>query len=56
MSDTGGVYGRWFASTGAVAAIVRPDSYVYGLAHDPDELADLLRSVSAALHHPVPVA
>lgn len=47
--DTNGVYGRWFAETGAVAAVVRPDSYVYGLAENPEELAALLRSVVAAL-------
>ena len=42
-SDTAGVYTRYFAQTGAQAAIVRPDSYVYGLAHDPQELAHLVR-------------
>ncbi len=44
-SDTGGVYTRFFAQTGATAAVVRPDSYIYGLARDPDELARLVRTL-----------
>lgn len=52
VSDTGGVYSRWFAATGAIAAVVRPDSYIYGLARDPQELVGLLQSLAAALHQP----
>ncbi|WP_319518865.1 bifunctional 3-(3-hydroxy-phenyl)propionate/3-hydroxycinnamic acid hydroxylase [uncultured Martelella sp.] len=47
--DTNGVYGRWFSETGAVAAIVRPDSYVYGLAKTPGELSTLLGGLLSAL-------
>lgn len=46
-SDTAGVYARYFAETGAIAAVVRPDSYVYGLARDPQELAALIERVLA---------
>lgn len=49
LSDTGGVYARWFAQTGCVAAIVRPDSYVYGLARDADELAALAAELTMSL-------
>ncbi|MCF7553631.1 bifunctional 3-(3-hydroxy-phenyl)propionate/3-hydroxycinnamic acid hydroxylase [Pseudonocardia sp. WMMC193] len=52
ISDTGGVYARWFADTGCVAAIVRPDSHVYGLARDPDELATLTKDLLGALGRP----
>ena len=47
--DVGGVYGPWFAQTGCLAALVRPDSYVYGLAYDADELAGLVKGLLAAL-------
>jgi 2-polyprenyl-6-methoxyphenol hydroxylase-like FAD-dependent oxidoreductase len=49
LSDTGGVYARWFAETKCTAAIVRPDSYVYGLAKNPDELSALLNKLLSAL-------
>jgi 3-(3-hydroxy-phenyl)propionate hydroxylase/flavoprotein hydroxylase len=52
LSDTGGVYARWFEETGCVAAVVRPDGYVYGLARDPDELATLTKSLLGALGRP----
>ena len=41
-SDTAGVFTRYFARTGAIAAVVRPDSYVFGLARSPEELARLV--------------
>lgn len=52
LSDTGGVYTRWFTEHSAVAAIVRPDSYVFGLARDARELTSLLRELRAALARP----
>jgi 3-(3-hydroxy-phenyl)propionate hydroxylase/flavoprotein hydroxylase len=52
ISDTGGVYGRWFAETGCVAALVRPDSYVFGLARDAHELATLTKDLLTALNRP----
>ena len=42
ISDTGGVYSRWFHDTGAVAAVVRPDSYIYGTADNAPALDALL--------------
>lgn len=52
LTDTGGVYARWFAERGVVAAIVRPDSYTYGLAHDGAEIASLLERLLATLTAP----
>ncbi len=52
LSDTGGVYSRWFEETGCVAALVRPDSYIYGTAATPAALADLLTGLLQALKHP----
>jgi 3-(3-hydroxy-phenyl)propionate hydroxylase/flavoprotein hydroxylase len=52
ISDTGGVYARWFSKSGCVAAIVRPDSYVYGLARDPGELAALTKELLSTLRRP----
>lgn len=49
LSDTGGVYTRWFADTNCVAAIVRPDSYVYGTAKTPQELETLMTQLLNAL-------
>ena len=53
LSDTGGVYARWFASTRCAAVIVRPDSYIYGLARDADELAALTKELLGQLAVPV---
>ncbi len=47
--DTNGLYRRWFDKTGAVAALVRPDSHVYGLAETPQALPALLQDLFAAL-------
>ena len=49
LSDTGGVYTRWFDQTGAAAAVVRPDSYIYGLASSATELATLLSQLTETL-------
>jgi 2-polyprenyl-6-methoxyphenol hydroxylase-like FAD-dependent oxidoreductase len=49
ISDSGGVYARWFAETGSVAAVVRPDSYVFGLARDAEELVSLMKELLRAL-------
>ncbi|TGN65120.1 bifunctional 3-(3-hydroxy-phenyl)propionate/3-hydroxycinnamic acid hydroxylase [Nocardioides eburneiflavus] len=53
LSDTGGVYARWFTGTGCAAVIVRPDSYIYGLARDADELAALTKELLGQLAVPV---
>ena len=39
----------WLAETGAVAAVVRPDRYVYGVARTPAELTRLVGDLSGAL-------
>jgi hypothetical protein len=52
LSDTGGVYGRWFAAQDCVGVIVRPDSYIHGIARDPAELAELMRGLTAELRLP----
>jgi len=52
LSDTGGVYARWFAEMDCVAALIRPDSYIYGLAHDADGLAALTKGLLATLGRP----
>lgn len=52
LSDTGGLYAKWFATTGCVAAIVRPDSYIYGLARDRQELASLTKELLDRLSIP----
>jgi 3-(3-hydroxy-phenyl)propionate hydroxylase/flavoprotein hydroxylase len=53
LSDTGGVYTRWFRENGYVGAIVRPDSYIYGLAPDQQGLAALTRELLGQLAGPV---
>lgn len=53
LSDTGGVYARWFAATGCRAVVVRPDSYVYGTAEDPQQLDALVKELLGRLAVPV---
>jgi 2-polyprenyl-6-methoxyphenol hydroxylase-like FAD-dependent oxidoreductase len=47
--DLGGEYEEWFVEHGCVAVLVRPDWYVYGVADDADDLAELVESFGAAL-------
>ncbi len=49
LSDTGGVYTRWFDETGAVAAIVRPDSHTYAVIQNQADLADVTSALLATL-------
>ncbi|PWJ52899.1 3-(3-hydroxy-phenyl)propionate hydroxylase/flavoprotein hydroxylase [Quadrisphaera granulorum] len=49
LADTGGVYSRFFSQTGSVAALVRPDGCVYGLAHDEAELVATTKGLLGAL-------
>jgi len=49
LSDTGGVYSRWFDETGAIAAIVRPDSHIYAVIRTPDDLAPVVCDLLASL-------
>jgi 2-polyprenyl-6-methoxyphenol hydroxylase-like FAD-dependent oxidoreductase len=52
VCDTGGIYTRWFATTGCIAVIVRPDSYIYALAGDRNELSTLTEELLAQLSSP----
>ncbi|MBR0955463.1 bifunctional 3-(3-hydroxy-phenyl)propionate/3-hydroxycinnamic acid hydroxylase [Bradyrhizobium canariense] len=50
LQETEGVLASWFDRHDAVAAIVRPDHYVFGTARAAAELGDLLREIGARLH------
>lgn len=50
--DVDGTYRGYFAETGRVAILYRPDFYVFGSATRPVDIADLVRRFDAAL--PVP--
>lgn len=45
LSDTGGVYSRWFANEECLAAIVRPDRHIYGTARTTGDLIALLEKL-----------
>ncbi|WBL76640.1 bifunctional 3-(3-hydroxy-phenyl)propionate/3-hydroxycinnamic acid hydroxylase [Bradyrhizobium xenonodulans] len=49
LEETEDVLASWFARHGVIAAIVRPDHYVFGTARNPAELDGLLRDVDARL-------
>ena len=49
LTDTDGVFTRWFDAADSAVAIVRPDSHVFGLARDGRGLAALLDDLRAAL-------
>jgi hypothetical protein len=51
--DTHGAYADWLHGMGAVAALSRPDLYLYGVAADTDDLTALLHHLRAALAMPV---
>ena len=40
---------NWLAEREALAALVRPDGFAYGVARTPDELKNLIASLDAAL-------
>ena len=40
--DTTGAYGEWLSGLGAVAALIRPDLYVYGVAADKSTVSELI--------------
>ncbi|WP_407117772.1 bifunctional 3-(3-hydroxy-phenyl)propionate/3-hydroxycinnamic acid hydroxylase [Bradyrhizobium sp. LMG 9283] len=50
LEESEGVLADWFDRHGVVAAIVRPDHYVFGTARNPAELGGLLREISSRLH------
>ena len=47
--DVAGVYRRWLAERGAVAAVIRPDFYVYGCAGDAASARALLAELATDL-------
>jgi 2-polyprenyl-6-methoxyphenol hydroxylase-like FAD-dependent oxidoreductase len=49
VEDLDGTYGRWFEQSGAAAAVVRPDWYLFGAAADGTGLVSLLDAIEAAL-------
>jgi 3-(3-hydroxy-phenyl)propionate hydroxylase len=53
LGDIDGRFGAWLASTGSIAAIVRPDRYVYGFARDEAQLDALLRQLIDQLGTPL---
>lgn len=48
LSDTGGVYTRWFSNEECIAAVVRPDRHIYGTARSADELTLLLEKLTTS--------
>ncbi len=44
-----GIAAAWFAKHAVIAALVRPDHYVYGVASNPSQLASLATTWAAAL-------
>ncbi len=47
--ETEGVVSRWFVRHACVAALLRPDNYVYGIAEHGSEIAPLLAELTTAL-------
>ncbi|GLR85017.1 bifunctional 3-(3-hydroxy-phenyl)propionate/3-hydroxycinnamic acid hydroxylase [Bradyrhizobium iriomotense] len=50
LEEADGVLAGWYDRHGVVAAIVRPDHYVFGTARNAYELDDLLHDISSRLH------
>ena len=50
LEERDGIVAAWFERYGVAAAIVRPDRYVYGVAHDAGELRRLLDTLDSLLH------
>ncbi|MDP3699720.1 MAG: bifunctional 3-(3-hydroxy-phenyl)propionate/3-hydroxycinnamic acid hydroxylase [Hylemonella sp.] len=46
-TETEGVLARWFERQGCMAALVRPDHYVYGVASDAQQLSAQLAALAA---------
>ncbi|AZG11552.1 bifunctional 3-(3-hydroxy-phenyl)propionate/3-hydroxycinnamic acid hydroxylase [Pigmentiphaga sp. H8] len=49
MEEADGVVAAWFMESQCVAALVRPDNYIYGVARSADEVDELLNEAAAAL-------
>src|SRR5262245_35002812 len=48
------LFADWLTETGAVAAVIRPDRYVYGVARAPADLTQLVDELAGALFDSVP--
>jgi 3-(3-hydroxy-phenyl)propionate hydroxylase len=49
LTEQDALFANWLAETGAVAAVVRPDRYVYGVARTATDLQHLLDHLSKSL-------
>jgi 3-(3-hydroxy-phenyl)propionate hydroxylase len=54
IEECEGVVARWFEAQGCVAALVRPDHYVFGVAGDEAEIAARVSEYQACLTKPQP--
>lgn len=50
LKETEGVLASWFERHGVIAALVRPDHYVFGTARNATELGDLMDEIDVRLH------
>lgn len=50
ITESEGILARWFDDQGAVAALVRPDNYVFGTVSDAEEINALLTQCRNGLH------
>ena len=51
VHDRDGYLHQWFEDRAAVAVLVRPDRYVYGIAHDPSHVGPLIEGLVDHLEH-----
>ena len=49
MGDADGDIAAWFAAHEAIAVLLRPDFYVYGIARDAVDVARLVAALQSAL-------
>lgn len=47
--DVTGAYGEWFAAHGCVSVLIRPDFYVFGVAHTPAAVPELIDALAESL-------
>jgi 3-(3-hydroxy-phenyl)propionate hydroxylase len=49
ITDADGDLAAWFSAHGAAAVLLRPDFYLYGIAHDGADLGRLMKSLKRAI-------
>ena len=49
FSERGGLFADWMAQHRAAAVVARPDRYVYGIAHDANELNRMIEGLGRAI-------